>query len=284
MDTTFLETEAKSIRRQTLDLCSKIGEGRLASSFSAIDLFVALYFHVLHFRPEGALWDGAQSWVMANPSREWPGRDRFVLSKGHALAGLYPVLAATGWIPPDYANKVCVPGSPYGPYGDFVPGVDAAWGSVGHGLGVATGMALADRMDMKPRLTVVMLGDGECYEGATWEAAMLAAHHRLTNLVAIVDRNYGMTIDFTENAVRLEPLADKWRAFGWEVRVINGHDFSEILPAFDGARNGSLGKPLCIIANTIKGKGLSQLEYNPLGHVVIPQGHDLDRARDELEA
>lgn len=265
LDTVDLEAKAAEMRRRTLELCARIGEGRLASSLSAIDLFVALYYGG-GLRPHG-------------PYHE---RDRFILSKGHALAGLYPILQDLGILSQAQLNSICTPGSQFGPYGDFVPGLDAGWGSVGHGLGVGAGMALAAKMRGQSHTVYVMLGDGECYEGSTWEAAMFAAHHGLSNLVAIVDRNHGVTIDTTENTLTLDPLASKWDAFGWEVSLVDGHDMGSILLALSVTHQYQHRGPQCILAETVKGKGIRQLEGNPLAHVIIPSGAALDEARKDL--
>lgn len=171
-----------------------------------------------------------------------------------------------------------------GPYGDGdgVPGIEAVWGSLGHGLGTGAGLALAGKLDKKKYMTAVLLGDGECYEGSVWEAAMFAGHHELNNLVGIIDRNGICTIDFTENCLRLNPLESKWQAFGWDTMTIDGHSFQEIFAAFKNFRNRKSTRPLMIIANTIKGKGISLLENNPMGHVIIPSGNELEKARMEL--
>ena len=195
---------------------------------------------------------------------------------------MYPILADLGFFLKDELDKFCQPGGMLGPYGDIVPGVEVLWGSVGHGMGVAAGLALAAKIDRKLYMTVVMLGDGECYEGATWEGAMFAGHHELNNLVAVVDRNWLCTIDFTEDCLRLNPLDDKFKAFGWEVVIIDGHSFDEIFAAFKNFRSRIRNKPLMIIANTIKAKGISSLEYNPLAHVLIPSGKELEKAREDL--
>ncbi|OGO04833.1 MAG: transketolase [Chloroflexi bacterium RBG_13_54_9] len=264
-----LPKQARWLRQQILEMCVRAGEGRLASSLSWVEVAVALYYGgILRFDP-------------ANP--QWEERDRFVLSKGQGVVALYPILADLGFFSKAELDKFCQPAGMLGPYGHDIPGVEALWGSVGHGLGVAAGLALAAKMDRKLYMTVVLLGDGECYEGSTWEAAMFAGHHELNNLVAVVDRNWLCTIDFTENCLRLNPLDDKWRAFGWDVTTIDGHCFEEIFAAFENFRSRRSNKPLVVIANTVKGKGLSFLEYNPMAHIIIPSGEQLERAREELE-
>jgi transketolase len=163
-----------------------------------------------------------------------------------------------------------------------VPGVEITAGSLGHGLGIAAGIALAARMDRKLYTVFTLLGDGECYEGSVWESAMFAGHHELNNLIAIVDRNWLCVTDFTENCVRLNPLDKKWEACGWTVAIINGHSFEDIFSTLNGFRSRRLNKPLVIIANTIKGKGVSFMENQPLWHGIPPMGKEAEMAKIEL--
>ena len=267
-----LEKKAKRVRQEVLEMCVRAGEGRVASAFSCTEILVALFYgDILNFDVNNL---------------QWEGRDRFIMSKSPGAVGLYPILSDLGFFPSSELERFCQDGSLLGPYGGNVPGdipgVEAVWGSLGHGLGVGSGLALAARMDKKEYMTVVLLGDGECYEGAIWEAAMFAGHHELNNLVAIVDRNGICTIDFTENCLRLDPFESKWQAFGWDVITINGHSFNEIFSAFEGVRTRKSDRPLVIIANTVKGKGISLLENNPMGHVIIPNEEQLQKAREEL--
>lgn len=265
-----LEAKAKQIRRATLELCANTGEGRLASSLSAIDIYVALYYGGI-LGPE----------------------DRFVLSKGHGLAGLYPILQDLGRVSREEVDAICTPGGRFGAYGDDVPTVAGAWGSVGHGLGYAAGLALAARLQGKRHRVFVVIGDGECYEGSTWEAAAFAAHHGLNNLVCVLDRNGGMTIDFTERALRLEPLQAKWDAFGWQTIPVDGHHMQNLHLALrdavklaDTRWHGPAAEcplqPILVLAKTVKGKGVKELEGNPMGHVITPQGAALEQARRDL--
>jgi len=263
-----LKEKAKWARQQVLEMCARANEGRLASAFSCTEIMVALFYGgILHFDPEHPRWEG---------------RDRFVMSKSPGTVGLYPILSDLGFFPSIELEKFCQADGMLGPYGDDIPGVEAVWGSLAHGLGVGAGLALAGKMDSEKYMTVVLLGDGECYEGSVWEAAMFAGHHELNNLVAIIDRNWLCTIDFTENCLRLNPLESKWQAFGWDAITIDGHSFDEIFAAFKDFRTRKSTKPLMIIANTIKGKGLSFLENNQMAHVIIPSGEDLEKAREEL--
>jgi len=241
-----LEERARWVRRWALELCAAAGEGRLASSLSWVEVAVCLFYgRVLRFDP-------------ANP--DWDGRDRFVLSKGQGAVCLYPILADLGFFSMDELKKFCTPGSLLGPYGDSVPGIEALWGSLGHGLGVAAGMALAARIDCKTHMTLAVLGDGECYEGSVWEAAMFAAHHRLGNLMALVDRNGLCMLGPTEQYLRLNSLEEKFRSFGWEVTVIDGHSIPSILEAFQDFRNPARGKPRVIIATPSRVRAYRRLK------------------------
>ncbi|MFC1988636.1 transketolase [Chloroflexota bacterium] len=267
-----LNKKAKWVRQEVLEMCSRAGEGRVASAFSCTEILLAL-FHggILRFDIKNL---------------QWEERDRFIMSKSPGVVGLYPILSNLGFFPDIELERFCQNGSLLGPYGGNVPGdipgVEAVWGSLGHGLGVGAGLALAARMDKKDYMTVVILGDGECYEGAIWEAAMFAGHHELNNLVSVVDRNGICTIDFTENCIRLDPFESKWQAFGWDVITIDGHSFDEIFAAFKGFRTRKSPRPLVVIANTVKGKGISLLENNPMGHTIIPTEEQLLTAREEL--
>ena len=249
-------------------MCTRAGEGRIASAFSCTEILVALF--------QG----GILRFDTNNP--QWEGRDRFIMSKSPGAVGLYPILADLGFFPNAELDRFCKSDGILGPYGDTVPGVEAVWGSLGHGLGVGAGLALAAKLDKKKYMTVVMVGDGETYEGSIWEAAMFAGHHQLDNLVGITDRNGICTIDFTENCLKLDPLEEKWKSFGWDAVTIDGHSFEEIFAAFKNCHSRKTKKPLMIIANTVKGKGISVLENNPMGHILIPSGEDLERARREL--
>jgi transketolase len=268
---TELESKARWLRREILEMCAKAGTGHVSSAFSCVEIAVALYYG-------GILRFDAQ-----NPS--WDERDRFIISKGHSGIAVYPILADLGFFPKDELEKFCQPGGVLGVHASKnIPGIEATTGSLGHGLGLATGMALAAKLDRKLHMVFVLLGDGECYEGSVWEEAMFAAHHRLNNLVAIVDRNHLCTTDFTENIVALEPLREKWRSFGWSTMNIDGHSFPEILEALQVCRERRTSRPQVIIANTIKGKGVSFMENVPLWHAVCPSGKELENGRRELSA
>jgi len=193
------------------------------------------------------------------------------------------LLADLGFFPVLELSRYSQDGGMLGGHSDIrVPGVEITSGSLGHGLGIAAGVALGAKLDGKDYLTFVVLGDGECQEGSIWEAAMFAGHHNLNKLVAIVDRNRLGAEDFTENTSRLAPFADKWEAFGWEVRSIDGHSIDEIMTALSDCRTRQSPKPLMIIANTIKGKGIPSLENTPKAHHTLPRGEEVIRARKDL--
>lgn len=265
----YFEKKANNIRKQVLDMCVKAGTGHVTSSFSCTEILVALYY------------GGILRYDATNP--QWKDRDRFVLSKGQASPVLYMVLADLGFFPKNACDKFCHSDGIFGVHLQCdVPGVEITTGSLGYGLGVAAGMALAARMDRQLYMTFVLLGDGECQEGSIWESAMLAGHHGLNNLIAITDRNWLCATDFTENCVKLNPLDEKWKSFGWDVVSINGHSFKEIFSALDGYRSRKINKPLMIIANTVKGKGVPFMENHPLWHAVTPKGKEIDIAKNCL--
>jgi len=217
---------------------------------------------------------------------DWADRDRFVMSKGHAAIGLYPVLADLGYYDPAELDTYTRLGSKYGDHPDMkkVKGLDFSSGSLGHGLSVGVGLALAGRMTKRDYLTYVLLGDGELSEGQIWEAANSAGHFGLQNLVAIVDRN-GLSIDgHTEDVMSVEPLEDRFAAFGWDVQRIDGHDLTAIQNAFGRLKRGGTGKPQVIIADTIKGRGVERMEMSLDWHVGNLVGDDYDEVMAELDA
>lgn len=264
-----LEKKAKYIRNQVLDMCCKAGTGHVNSAFSCTEILVALYYaDILRYNPQ-------------NP--DWEERDRFILSKGQASVILYPILADLGFFSEDELNRFNQSDGIFGVHLQHdVPGAEITSGSLGHGFGIATGLALAAKMNMQSHLIFALLGDGECYEGSIWEAAMFASHNRLNNMIAIVDRNHLCVTDFTENIVELEPFAEKWRTFGWRVVTINGHSFEAILGALSGFRSRKFAQPLMIIADTVKGKGINFLCDAPLWHGLAPAGQQAIDAKNEL--
>jgi len=261
---------AKELRRKILSIIYHAGSGHLGGSFSATDILTALYFGgILNYNPK-------------KPND--PCRDRFILSKGHASALLYCVLARAGFFPEedlgDYrriGSKFFLSGHPH----PKTPGVEIASGSLGQGLSVAHGMALGARLDQIDYKVYVVLGDGEIQEGQIWEAAMSAAKFRSNNLIAVVDNNKVSQDNITKDLKDLEPLEDKWRAFGWDTLCIDGHNMGEILKAFRMAPHPE--KPRVIIADTIKGKGVSFMEGQTGWHGVAPKEGDFKKAMKELE-
>jgi len=266
---TELEKKANYIRNQILDMCVKAGTGHVTSSFSCTEILIALYYgEILRYDA-------------SNPT--WEDRDRFILSKGQASPILYAILADLGFFPKRELDKFCQAEGIFGVHLQRdIPGAEITSGSLGHGLGIAAGTALAAKMNQESRFTFVLLGDGECYEGSVWESAMFAGHHQLNNLVVIIDRNWLCATDFTENIVRLAPLDEKWRSFNCRVVTINGHSFEEIFQALDRFRSRQHLAPLVIIANTIKGKGISFMENKPLWHAVTPKDEQVEIAKIEL--
>ena len=270
MDVAALEKKAKWVRREVIEMCLAAGGGHVAPALSCTDILVALYYGgIMKIDPK---------------NRYWPDRDRFILSKGQGCASLYAVLADLGFFPVQDLRTYCQLGTHLGGHSESnVPGVEAFTGSLGQGIALGAGMALAAKTDGKEYFTYVLLGDGEIQEGSVWETALFAGHHHLDNLVAIIDRNGLQAIDFTERALMLEPLADKWLSFGWDVEVVNGHDYTEMLEVLGKARTRDSDKPLCVIANTIKGKGVSFMENKTIWHFRIPTGDEVAQARKELE-
>lgn len=262
-----LEDKAHELRNLCLDTIVWAGSGHVGGSLSAMDIFTILYHKYLNVDP-------------ANP--KWEDRDRFILSKGHVGVGFAPVIADKGYFDKELLKEYNHTGSKLGMHLDStkVPGVDASTGSLGHGLPIALGMALAARLQKKDYITYCLLGDGECDEGVIWEAAMSISHFKVTNLVTIVDRNKCMMDGPTEDIMQLEPFADKWRAFGFIVKEIDGNNFKELDEAIEFARNEN-EKPVVIIAHTIKGCGVDFMEDNFRWHY---GGLDSDKLRHSKES
>jgi transketolase len=264
------EALARQIRRDVLMMTHRSGASHVGASLSMADLLAVLYGEVLRIDPRhsGSL-----------------ERDRFILSKGHGCAGLYAVLARCGFFPPSRLAEFYQDGA--GMAGHVtrggVPGVEVSTGALGHGLSIACGMALAGRCDRSQFRVFALLSDGECDEGATWEAALLAAHHRLDTLVAIIDYNKIQSLGTVREVLDLEPLAQKWQAFGWAVREIDGHDVAEIHRALSEIPLAP-GRPTCVVAHTVKGKGVSFMENELLWHYRAPNATEVARALAELDA
>lgn len=241
-----LEEKARQIRVHVVRIAG-MSDCHTGGSLSIADIISALYFSIMNVDPN-------------NPN--WPDRDYFILSKGHCVPALDAALAMRGFFPEEVLTTHLELDSIISGHAcaRLTPGIDASTGSLGHGLSIAVGAALGIKMDGTRNRVFVLLGDGELQEGSIWEAAMAAAHHKLDNLIAIVDRNWYQTGP-TEEMMKLEPLADKWRSFGWSLRTIDGHNMSEILEAL-GSAPFEAGRPSVIIANTVKGKGVSFIQHH----------------------
>jgi transketolase len=261
---------ARKIRRHVVEMTHRAQASHVGTSLSMAELLAVLYGGILRVDPS----------VL-----ESPDRDRFVLSKGHGCAGLYAVLAERGFFPPARLADFYRDGTRMAGHvtRGSLPGVEVSTGALGHGLSIACGMALAGRRDRRLFRVFALLSDGECDEGPTWEAALLAAHHRLDTLVAIVDYNKIQSLGTVKEVLDLEPLAQKWQAFGWEAREIDGHDVTEIHRVLSRVPLAP-GRPTCVVAHTVKGKGVTFMENNLLWHYRAPDAVEVARALAELDA
>lgn len=254
---------SKWLRHQVFEMADHARQGHLASVLSEIEILVTLYYgDILNCDPND------------------PDRDRVIISKGHATMGLYPILADKGYFPKSELVR----------YGTFegllkifgntsIPGIDATTGSLGHGIGLGCGYCVAAKHDKKNTRTFVILSEGEMYEGSVWESALFASHNNLDNLIVILDRNHKIILGDTEDLVQLEPIVDKWESFGWQTFVVNGHSHDDLLSAFSRIEQG---KPSIIIANTIKGKGISFMEGRAEWHYTTLTDELAEQARMEL--
>ena len=258
------------IRRHGIEMTHLSGGSHIGAVLSAADIIAVLYADIMHYDPENPKWDG---------------RDRFIMSKGHAGAAIYAALAESGFFDTAELKTHYQNGSRLsGHVSHHLPGVDFSTGSLGHGLCAAAGMALAAKQDGKHHRVFAVLGDGECDEGSVWEAALFANQYRLENLVAIVDHNHMQSLDTCEKTLELEDFGAKWRAFGWNVIELNGHDHEALQAALADTHNPG-HKPTVVIANTVKGKGISFMENDILWHYRFPHdGWEYDGALNELHA
>jgi transketolase len=266
------ELKARShwLRKELFEMVVRTKKGHFPSSSSITEVVVALYYGgYLRVDPK-------------NPRH--PDRDRLFVSKGHAGMAIYPILEDLGFVPKGELAKFTKADGLFRFYPDTsIPGVEAISGSLGHGLGIAAGHAIAAKREGRKYRTFAVISDGECYEGSTWETAMFVAHQQLDNLVAIVDRNGCCILDHTEKCVRQEPFEDKWAAFGWHVLRSDGHSFAELTRALDEALSGRItGKPIAIISRGVKGKGVSFMENKPGWHNRMPTDAEIQQARTEL--
>jgi transketolase len=265
----LLRERAQWIRTETVRLIEIAKSGHYTSVFSAAEIFAVLYYHTMR--------------IADDP--QWADRDRLILSKGHCAVGVYPILADKGYFPKAWLDNYARIGSPLGDHPDMkkVPGIDFSSGSLGHGLSIGLGMALGLKTRKSPGRVFVLLGDGELNEGQIWEAAQAAAHFKAGNLIGIIDRN-GMGLDgMTEETMRIEPLADKWRAFGWQVQEVDGHDLQALVDLFDHL-DPQAEKPQMVIAHTVKGKGVTWMENSRVWHLGYLAGADAQRTIQDIKA
>jgi transketolase len=264
-----LQTLAKRVRREIVEMTGAAKSGHPGGSLSAVEIVVELFFDYMKIDPK-------------NP--KWADRDRFILSKGHAAPVLYAAMAEAGYTPVDQLNTLRKLGSIYQGHPDvrFIPALEASAGSLGEGVSLALGMGLAAKLNGGPSRTYVLLGDGEVQEGQIWEAAMFGAFHKVDNIVAITDYNRIQLDGFVKDIMDIEPYAAKWRAFGWHTIEVDGHDFTALQKAFAEAE-ATKGKPAAIIAHTVKGKGVSFMENNPKFHGTAPSPAEVAQALQELQ-
>jgi transketolase len=261
-----LQEFSRLIRQDTLKMIHLAGSGHPGGSLSVTDILTVLFCEIMHFDPKNPNWDG---------------RDHFILSKGHACPPLYAIMARMGYFPVEELKTLRQMGSRLQAHPDSkkLPGIEVSTGSLGQGLSVGVGMALHEKTEHRPNRTFVVLGDGECDEGQVWEAALSAAHYHLSNLTAIVDWNKVQLDGTTADIMDLGDVPAKWAAFGWEVRTVDGHNFIELIQALSGSRGN---QPLAVIANTIKGKGVSFMEGKAEWHGIAPDDEQFDKALIEL--
>ena len=268
-DIAYLENKAKEVRKKIIETLGKAGSGHPGGSLSITEIIVLLYEKVMNVDP-------------SNP--RMMDRDRLVLSKGHACPALYVMLAMKGFFPEEDLDTLRKWGSHLQGHPDMksTPGIDLSSGSLGQGLSGACGIALAGKIDKKDFWTYCIIGDGETQEGQVWEAAMFAAHYKLDNLIVFLDFNKQQIEGKVEEIIGPLNFAEKWKAFGWHTQTVNGHSFSELYAAIVNAKTEK-GKPSIIIANTVKGKGVSFMEWNLDFHGSAPKGNEIKKAIDEIE-
>lgn len=264
---TELKKKAIEIRKDILTMLSAAGSGHTGGSLSMVEILLTLYCCIMNHKPS---------------EPEWPDRDRFILSKGHGCPALYAVLANFGYFPKEELMTLRKMGSRLqGHPQKGLPGVEISSGSLGQGLSISNGMALSARLDKRNSRIYCMMGDGETNEGQVWEAAMTAAHYKLDSLCGIIDYNKYCIDGLLKDVMGIEPIADKWRSFGWHVMETNGHSFEDLIKAFEAAKTIK-GKPSMVIAHTIKGKGVSFMECENKWHGVAPKKEELELALKEL--
>ena len=260
----FLKEKALWVRKETLNIHKIAQDTRLASSLSAVEIFVALYYgKILAFAPKDIRWEE---------------RDRFIISKGHGSISLYPILADLGFYDMKELERVCKEGSFLGGIPDtMIPGYETINGSLGHGPGVGCGIALALKRRKRSEKVFVLLGDGELYEGSVWEAVMFAGEHKLGNLILIIDNNKVSMLDYCRNILDLNPLDDKFKMFKWAVKTVDGHNIGQLHNSLKRIKEDNNDKPKLLIANTVKGKGVPSLENDPLSHIKNIKPEEIDK-------
>jgi transketolase len=272
-----LNSRCIRIRREIIEEVHCGGSGHIGGALSCVEILATLYFAILNLRPD-------------EPG--WSGRDRFILSKGHAAPALYAVLAERGFFPTDELKTFTLSGTRLQKHLDMnrVPGIDVSSGSLGQGLSIAIGMALADRMDCNPRHTYCLIGDGESQEGQVWEATLAGAHFKLDRLIVFLDNNHMQVDGFTQDIMKLEPVVSKWESFGWNVQRIDGHDIEQIMRATQQAKR-TQSKPHVIVCDTVKGKGIHFMENRVEWHShpiydeeYLKAMQDLDRLEKEFSS
>ena len=262
----YYYNKSYEIRKRFLELFSELGHGHLTTAFSETEIMISLFEGVMRFDEDKKCLD------------------KFVLSKGHGAGMIYPILEDMGIMSQEETKKAIALGGDIASIRDYViPGFEFYGGSLGIGIGMAVGYAIGLKQNRSDAIVYCLLGDAECYEGSVWEAVLLAAHYKLNNLVVIVDRNYLGVSDFTENMCGFEPFSDKWKAYNWNVKEIDGHSYEELFETLGDVHRIKSSKPLCVIADTVKGKGLDYLSNIPLKHGYMPVGEDARRAFEELE-
>ena len=262
---------ARQARISALTMCSRSGASHIGSALSVIDILAVIYGQVADVSPDRL---------------DDPDRDIVLVSKGHSASGVYAVLAHAGYFPLEWLDDYCADGSHLGGHvtAHGIPGVELSTGALGHALPFGVGVALANRIDGGRRRVFVILSDGECAEGSNWEASLLAAHHRLDNVTVIVDRNRLQILGGTEDVLSMEPFADKWRAFGWDVTEVDGHDHRELTAALIAPTSTRNPRPRVVIANTVKGRGVDFMEDKVEWHTLTPNAEHLSLALEQLGA
>lgn len=266
----FLKAKALEVRRATLCLHKKAPGTRIASSLSDVELFVALYYgKILRYSPGDPFWDG---------------RDRLIISKGHGAVSLYPILADLGFFPEEELEMIATEKSFLGVIPDMlVPGIETINGSLGNGIGVGAGMAMALKCRNSDSNVIVMTGDGEMNSGAIWESIMFAGHNKIDNLFLIIDNNKMSMLGYQKDIMGLEPFEDKFSSFGWDVCRTDGNDIEKLLPLLKNISGSKNGRPRAIIADTVKGKGVPELEQDILSHVRTLKPEEIDSILEEMK-